>query len=274
MQNELERVSFLARSKYRVGFLRHLYDQPLTWRELRSKSDASRVTLQRNLDTLCEYGWIRISKPRTYELTVAGRTIVDRFMDVVEAVSVAERFQPLLRYLPDDEFYFDIGTLVDAEITVADQSDPYAPINEQLSTMKSADSFKWLMPTVGLQVIRATENSVIQQHDQHEIIVNADVVERMPSTHGCREILTEVLEADHCEVYVSEKEIPFYLGLTELPVQLGVANDDGLYHAIVETRDDQTRDWAEEMYQKHIKQATPIEELQDKPTTQISSSSE
>src|SRR6056297_1106616 len=77
-------VEFLARSNTRVRMLSVLArEQQLSKDELQERFDASRTTIQRNLSSLADRGWIT-STNRYYEITMAGEWIAEDFEALVE----------------------------------------------------------------------------------------------------------------------------------------------------------------------------------------------
>lgn len=260
MEEVLEKVDFLARSKYRVWILERLREAgPQTWAQLRAECDGSRATLQRNLDSLECHGWVRTVESRTYALTTAGRAVITHFSDLLDTVATTRRLRRFLRWFPAERFDIDVRSFADADITTPTPGDPYAPVNEQISAMESADAFRWLLPTVGPQVIRVTRDCVVERHERHEVVVDPAVAEHLRTTPDYADLAADLLELDHCEIRISDGEIPFYLGLTDDVIQVGAEDDEGIHRAVVETADEEVRQWAERTYERFRQNAERLE---------------
>lgn len=231
----------------------------LSWETLRTRSSASRTTLQRNLDALESKGWIETSPPRKYSLTLGGRCIADRFAELVETVKATETLSPNLHCFLADEFDFDIRLIADADVVNANEPRPYAPIDRQISLMEATDSFRWLLSTVGLQSMRVVHSCVINHHERHEIVIDPTVVDMFRSNSRYMDLVEDLLSSDTCSVFVAEKTVPFYLGISESRAQIGVHSDNGLLRSLVDCEQDDFREWSISTFATYKEHATRLD---------------
>lgn len=94
--------------------------------ELRREFDASRTTIQRNLDALVERGWVENSN-RTYSIAPCGELAAEEFSACYRKMRAVNRLQPFLRWTSTEDL--DLAHLSGAAVVVATESDPYAPVN-------------------------------------------------------------------------------------------------------------------------------------------------
>ncbi len=248
MDDAIEAVEFLARSSTRVRLLAALDERGrLQKEELKGAVDASRTTIQRNLDALEERGWIR-NDAREYRITELGAAIVDGFLELAKTVHVARRLEPLLARLPADSLDLPVRSLEDANVTVADPNNPLAPINRHVELVRSADRFRCLLPAVGLRPLLVVQESVLQGGHRHEVIVDEGVADTLRSDPAYRDPLAEMLASDRFALLVTDAEIPFYLGIGDGTVQLGVGDEDGTPKSLAECDSTVVREWAERTY--------------------------
>jgi predicted transcriptional regulator len=252
-----ERVAFLIRSPTRVRILDALAgDGPLDRLELRDRLDVVRTTLTRNLDPLLDYGWV-VEGDDGYEVTLAGKAVYERFDALVETAAVASRLDPLCSRLPRDEFDLDVRHLSGATLAVASESDPYAPVNRHVEAVAGADRYRALLPAIGR---RAMESAVERARDGavHELVVGPDVADTLGSP-AYRSLLETLLDTGRCRVRIADRTPPYFLGIFDGRVQIGVADERGVPQALVETGDEAVRSWAVDRYEAAEAAATPLD---------------
>ncbi|TYL36094.1 transcriptional regulator [Natronococcus pandeyae] len=251
-------MHFLTQSPVRVRILELLYENgELQKRELRDRIDASRVTVRRNVNALEERDLITITG-RTCEITAFGEVVVEDVLPALKTVDVLERLRPFVRWFPDDELEFDMRALEDATIITSDSNDPYAPVNRHIEVMENADRFRGLLPAVGLPAMTVAYDCTVEAGYQHEIVISERLAQTVLNRRGYKELLDEMLASGNCNLFVSDREIRFYLGLFEECVQIGVEDDDGTPKALVETDAEEVREWAEQTYDHYLTQAKPF----------------
>jgi hypothetical protein len=64
--------------------------------------------------------------------------------------------------------------------------------------------------------------------------------------------MREKIQTGRSAVFVARESLPFYLGLADGDrIQVGLADEDGLPRALLETDDDRIRAWAEGVYEDY-----------------------
>jgi predicted transcriptional regulator len=257
MKEPIKTVDYLARSPTRVRLLEELHHEDrLEKNELKNRIEASRTTVQRNLDALKQEGWIEDNN-REYWITPNGKLVAEQFLRLLDAVSVAKKCDPLLEWLPDS-IELDFHALIDAEVTVANQDDPYAPVNQHIELMCSAEKYRCILPAVGLQPLLVAEDCVVNQGNRQEIIVDETVAETLLSNSNYRHSIDRLLQTDRCEIYVSERQVPYYLGLSNDTVQIGVGDEKEVPQCLVESQARGVQEWAENTYTEFLDTADGI----------------
>lgn len=259
MANANDDITFLARSEHRVWIMNTLKESGQTsWEELRAKSSASRTTLQRNLNELESRGWIKKSPPRYHSLTLPGKCVTERYSELVKTVRATNQLDSDLEWFLSDTFDFDVRQIADADVTTSSEANPYAPIDRQLDVMQSADTFRWLVSTLGMQSMRVVRNCVLDRHELHVVIVDPAVADLIQSEQEYMDITDDLISSSCCEILVAQDEIPFYLGISDSVVQIGAQDDNGLLQAIVETERNEMREWALETLEEYRRSAMKL----------------
>lgn len=257
MEGGTEDIEFLARSETRVQILKELHkDGELGRDELRNRIDASRTTIQRNLEALIDQGWVRDGN-RTYTIESCGEIVADDFLTLVETVSVTEHLQPILQWVDRAELDIDLRLLADAEVVTASPGDPWAMVNRHVQQLKQADDIRALLPLTGLHAIEVTYNRVVNHDADVEYIATDTVIDTFQTDSAYRQYCDELLNYDQYRVYHYDGDLPYYLGILDEVVQIGV-DEDGEPRALLETETNEVREWAVQKFSKYKSQAEPI----------------
>ncbi|MFB6172369.1 MAG: helix-turn-helix transcriptional regulator [Haloarculaceae archaeon] len=251
-ERRLEEVSFLAGSTCRVRLLSVLARRGrLTRDELRDVADASRTTVQRNLDALEERGWIA-SSAREYRATPCGALVVEELCGLLETVGVAVQLQTGLQWLPRGALDFDLRHLADARVTVATASDPYAPVNRYAQTLEAATRFRGVVSSVGFDALRTVDGTADRDWT---VVLDADALETLQTTAAYAAAFASSVQAESVDLYVYGGGVPFSLGLVDGRVEIGVEDDEGMPRALIETESERVREWAAETVADYRQQA-------------------
>lgn len=251
-------VAFLARSDTRVRILRELSAADRLDRDtLRARLDVARTTLARNLDPLAERGWVAATDTATYVLTLAGETVLAEFERFAETVTVVDEFEPFLRAVPRGAFDLHPRHLAGADLVVATPSDPYAPITRHVEAIETAERYRGLLPAVGLSAME-TGTERLADGATAELVVGPGVAETLRSESAYADRLDEVPADAGMRLFVATEPVPFFLGVFDATVQIGVADENGKPQALVETGDETVRAWAEETLADYRADARPL----------------
>lgn len=239
----VEDVEFLARSTTRVRLLETLRERgPATREDLREALSASRTTVSRNLDALCDRGWVRATD-REYALSPGTDAIVDRFLDLESTVGIADHLRPFLEHVDDDAFDVDLGLLDEATVTVAEPGDPLAMVNAHVAAIQGSTDVLAAVPFLGLHATEAVHESVVDGDATVELVAGPRVVETLLEAPGYAELAADLQAADGFTLSRAPADVPFYVGVLDDVVQVGV-DEDGEPRALIESTTPAVRDWA------------------------------
>lgn len=243
-----EQVLFLVRAQSRVQVLDVLsIEETLTQQHLRDRVDASRTTVSRSLQSLSHQGWVTETSGG-YRLTRAGQhiaTVLHRLLDTVERVDALGEF---LRWFPPDVSGPNFLTASDVTVTYSTDAAPYAPARKQSEILHTADRLRVLLPAVDMESTETLVEQVIERGLDIETTVSPAVESVLESEEFAPRV-REMTRAGGLSIRVADDGVPFYLGLSDAgTVQIGLASDDGLPRALLETTDEQVYAWAETLY--------------------------
>lgn len=267
--NGIEGVNFLTQSPVRIHIMELLDETDgVEKQELRAQIDAARTTVQRNLDALVDQNWVE-HEHREYAITPLGEAVFRDVSTAVETVHLVDRLGPFLRWFPDDDLEFDIRALAEASITVSTTTTPYAPIREHITFLEEADRVRCLLPAVARQPMQIARNCIVRHDQPHEAVFSVDLEPTLSTEREYTALLADMLDAESYDAFVSRDVIPYYLGISDDCVQIGVEDDAGIPQAIVETDATEIREWAEQTYQSYRSQAEPLSLPADSPAPNI-----
>lgn len=252
-----EHVLFLARAESRVRIMDALAEtESVTQRQLRTQLDASRTTVSRALKSLTDRGWVEESNG-VYRLTPAGRHVGAAFDRLLDTVGRVEEFAEFLRWFPSDVEPPDFLGASDVAVTYSTDAAPYAPARKQTEILHTAERLRILLPAIDLDSTETLVEQVTERGLDVETIVPPAVESEMESDEFAP-LMRETVRTGRSVVLVAREGVPFYLGMTEDgTVQVGLADDDGLPRALLETTDEQVREWAECLYRDVRDRAEP-----------------
>lgn len=253
-------VEFLARSETRVRILEELArENRLSKDELYRRFEASRTTIKRNLDALEERGWVTGSN-REYAITRAGEWVAEDFTALVETVRNSTRLGPVLAYLDAEDLDIDLREF-DFEVTTPDPGNPMKAVNKHVRKIQSVETFRSLLPVTGVRAIEALHDRVTNHGAEVETVVAPAVAETFRSDPEYSDYYAELRAADGVDIYRYEGNVPYYLGLLDDGVEIGV-DDDGQPAALLETEAPAVYEWAERTYEAYRADAKPLDDDQ------------
>lgn len=247
----LDQIRFLSRAESRVRIMQQLAEAgPATQRELRTGLDASRTTVSRSLSSLAEQGWIERSEG-AYRLTHAGRAVAAAFSGLLETVAAVDRLEEFLRWFPADVESPPVLEASDVEVTYATDGAPYAPARRQSEIIHDADRLRILLPAIDIDSTRTITEQVTERGLEVETVASPAVAATVEADEFAS-LIREKIRTGRSTVYVADEPLPFYLGLADDGrVQIGLADEEEIPRALLETTDDGVRAWAERRYREY-----------------------
>jgi predicted transcriptional regulator len=256
MHDDISDASFLAGSPSRLALLGELRGaRGLTERELRERVEGSRTTVHRNLDKLCERDWVRNSGGQ-YSITTAGECVFDQFGALLDTIETASRLQPFLEYVSSETLDLEIRWLRDAELTTAESGNPLAMVNRHIERIEDTSTVKALMPIAGLHPHKVTHKRMLRGEIKVDCVATPRVAETLLSDPDFADLTVEMIETGRFELSVYDGEIPYYLGVHDDRVEIGV-DDDETPKAFVEATSEQVYEWAQSKYAQYESAAEP-----------------
>ncbi|MDR9429353.1 MAG: hypothetical protein RI568_01400 [Natronomonas sp.] len=167
-------------------------------------------------------------------------------LDTARTVSELSEF---LRWMPTDASTPDFLRFRDG--------DPYAPERKQTEILRTAERLRFLLPSVDIEGTK----TLTEETTGHALEAGTILSPSLESTFESGEFapyVREVIESGRSTLFVSERDLPFYLELADDGrVQIGVEDDEGFPRSLLETTDATVRAWAEEVYRTYREQARP-----------------
>ncbi|WP_435360027.1 helix-turn-helix transcriptional regulator [Haloarchaeobius sp. DFWS5] len=254
----IEEIGFLSRSTNRVRILEVIDEFDGASRDdLRTELAASRTTVTRNVEALLDRGWIR-QENREYRVEPGVELVIERFRDLEETVETVQRLQPFLQWTTRETFDVDLSLLRDASLTVAEPGNPWAMVNEHVSGLRESSVDRILLPLTGLHAMEAAHQKIVNGDARAEFVVTKGVVETLFEDPDFAPLTTEMVETGRFEVYQTDEPVPFYLGVLDDTVQVGV-DEEGEPRALLETTDPAVLEWASECLDSYQRGAVAVE---------------
>lgn len=248
----LSTLEFLSGSHHRIEILRTLRASgPATRREIRESVDASRSTVRRTLEGFLERDWIASTKAG-YRITAAGGFVADEFERFGGTVRVTDEYAPLLQNLPDGVLDVDATWLDGAALTAATEANPYAPARKQTETVRNAERFRGLLPSIELEGARLVHERIVEGDLTASIVLPQAVAETVRS-EPFADLFREKIATGRLDVYAYDGEVPLYLGLPDDDaVEIGSENDEGIPRALLQSTDADLRAWGEDTFEEYV----------------------
>lgn len=260
MDDALDEVGFLTSSPVRARMLQMLDDADwLSKADLQRRTDASRTTIGRHLNTLESHGYVSYEPSKTeYEITARGAVVAAELSTVATTMHTVGRLREFLQWLPDGALDLDLQYLAGAEVIYADQYDPYAPVNHHIDEMRDTTTFRCLLPSTGVNQLRELVECITDERT-YEIAFSSDVADTVRSNDRYERVLADLIESDSVSLFVYGGEIEYFLGIYDDLVHIGVEDERGLPQALLESEADVVMDWAEDSYAEHREAFSPLE---------------
>lgn len=246
-------LSFLADSPVRGQLLGALADGPARPSDLRDEIGVSRATVHRNLNVLCERGWVR-KEDGGYLATTAGELVHDRFGSFRRHLATIDRFEPLLEVVPADAVP-PLSALATAELVTAGPDQPHAPVMRYVDELVASETsrVRGLSPVQSEMFDRGHEQ-LLEAGVETELVLPADLLDGQDG----RDELAAALAIDGFDVYEVPESPGFGLAVTEDRAFLGGYDADNQLQALAVGESEAFRSWAAERFESTRDRAAQV----------------
>lgn len=250
----VEAMAYLARSEHRLMALRTVASHPRSPSELSEETGASSSTIRRTVREFEERGWIRRDEGR-YEPTELGAFIASAIEDLFNRLETERQLRGVSKWLPGEDSGFPIEKCAEADVTVAEPDDPYAPVRQFESLFQEATRLRFLRPEIALM---EPAFDVLLEH------VNSGVEITFVDRPSCNtyflstypEHSPAMMRRDNFTV-LEHVDLPSYgLALLDHRVAIsGYEEESGTVQLLVDTDSPEVRAWAEAKFSAYADEA-------------------
>lgn len=246
-----------------VAFLRHVpvlaacRDGPLTRRNLVEATGTSRTTVYRATVALEEDGLLEHTSEgyRTTPRGEAMSTLSERYLEGMDAI---ERLTPLFDVVSHPELIEHAHLLVDADITVADESDPYRASDRALELWSRSECVRGALTARGSRYsLMEGTRAAFEGEMSVELCFTPDALPRGDELDA--DTVDAIRLSKRFQTFVAD-EIPFSFALHDDVATVVGHNDVGVPSVLVESTTPVVRRWLETLYDDCRRSAVSVED--------------
>jgi predicted transcriptional regulator len=258
MTGQTEELEFLLRSENRTELLAALAAEgPLDRYDLEEALGTSRRTVSRTLKKLETRNYIS-ETDGGHRLTAFGAAVFETYREYTRRIDTAERLRPFLGNIDGEALDIELSALQGAKLTLADDASPYAPMDRTLELRARSSRIREIAPSVEKRSIEQLTERIERGDDAtFEIVLTADAAQAAQSKPEYEKAHRITQGADNVDQFVYRGEFPFFLGVLDETVAIG-AVVDGSPFALIESRDERLREWAEQKIDQFRSEAVPM----------------
>ena len=256
IQSDVPALEVVDTVASRRPLLEVLRGEPKDKRVLVDELEMSRSTVDRGVRELNTLGLVEYSD-NGFVVTPIGELAVEGLSELASTIELGQQMETFLQWVPMEEFDLDVRLLADAEILVAEPGNPYAMINSHVQLIKTMDNCRAFLPFTGLHAHEAAHQQVVEHNASGEIVGEPDIIDVHMSNPKYAELAEEIVATGRFEYFEYPEELPYALALIDDTVQVVVAEGDEP-RALLETEDDEVRNWAERKYNGYKKQSKKV----------------
>jgi len=161
-----------------------------------------------------------------------------------------EKHQRLFANIPDEHHFPDPEYVLNADIEMANPSQPIKAKNQYEKTIKDTTSqtIREIVPILN-HLCGEVEEKLLQKEINTELVIDQELLEVAKSTYPNK--LESELENDNLKLYVCEKPIKFGLAVTNTMGYLTVYSQKGLLMGYLSSDDSDFIDWCNNLYDEY-----------------------
>ena len=249
-----EALDIIGMLLHRFEVVESLLEDPKHKRDLVECTDLSRSTVDRATKELETAGLIEYIDGR-FIVTSFGEHAEAEFSGFVDTLRLREQLDSFLQWVPDSEQDFDLDMVADADIALPEPGNPYNMVNKHVQALEEADTVQAVLPVTGLHAFEVAHEAVVENGADYEFVVVPEVAETHRSNPNYAPLYEEMVKTGRFNSYIYDGEIPYYLGLLDETVQIGV-DDEGEPRALLETDSKEMHEWTKSEYEWYKTRAT------------------
>lgn len=239
----------------RVSVLEAARGEPVDRSTLQDELGVSRATAYRRTSALTDDGLLERT-PGGYRTTGAGCAVVEAAERFERSLAATDRLEPLLAALSAPELARNVHLFADADVRVATPRNPNDPIEPWLDHFESFDRCRSLVvagcpPAVTEQGLEHARNGVDFEAICTPLALEAD-------RNASEEAFETIATAAAPSLY-THPGVPFTMGIIDdVVIVAGFDDETTLPVASATTGDPAAREWAEDLYRRYERDATPL----------------
>ncbi|USZ66947.1 ArsR family transcriptional regulator [Halorussus salilacus] len=247
-------LSCIGGSEHRWQILSLLGEGEYEVRQIESELDVPRTTLRHNIKKMEERGLVEETPKRKYRLTPLGRATQEGLETYHSYVSTTLHLDPLFSCISYESFEGNIGSLRDANLTVASSVRPHAPSQRFFELISEATRTIGLLTSLPLtedqfRTVLSDEQSRLELLFTEEIArVFEEEFSFLDENGG---------ESPETSFWTVDRDAEFTLAVVDETVVILALDGRDKPHVLVETDNDACRSWAMQEFETYRESATP-----------------
>lgn len=256
MDSPLNDIAFLANSENRVAVFEAIAEKPRSRDEIRTRVDASRVTIARILREFEARDWIE-SSGNEYAVTPLGEWICDEFTRLLEEMRTEHQLRAPLQWLPADVVTFDVRCLRDAEIILLDGSDATALIRRIVEFHRSGDRIRGIARESAPEAIKNHWELTVHGDTRVELVITPEILDTIEDHSPTARRFCEMLTEENAHYFVHE-DIPISVGIVNGAVGINLTDEQGTLKGGLKTENETVHAWAVDLFETYREKARPV----------------
>lgn len=257
MTSVFSEVKYLVRSEHRVTALNALSEGPVSRSDLRELTGSSSSTISRMLAEFEDRCWIERSGSQ-YEATPLGSFVAEGIMALLGRMETEWKLREVVRWFPMANVEFDlIQRLGDAEIILATESDPMAPLRRAADQLHDGAQLRFLTTQVAAWYFHRVKEHVIRHDLVVEGVVTPDVFETLTTDPAMEAVSQDIYDSGSATLFISD-EVPIKLHIIGDTVGVALVDNTTKLRGLVSSDDEAVYQWAVDIFETYRDEADPV----------------
>lgn len=250
---------FLARSPNRVQALQALATGAHDRTELQAATGVPRPSVGRIITQFEARGWVR-SDGRRYRLTSLGESFTAEFTSLVETTTTLQKLQPVIEWLPIEEFDFSLDCFADATIVVPERGDPTAPVELATEMTQEAGEIRFISDVFVPTVYEAVWRRAVHKKQPAEAVITTEVLDTIRRRPQTVTRTRETLASGYVTFYHYEGSCRYRMAVIDDTVAgIMVLDDEENVRGVIKTQNEAIRFWVESTIDTYQADAKPLD---------------